>query len=170
MADTAVSITAGVGTAIDTRTESTNGNHRQVIVLGDPSTNSGVAPVSATAGLYITSKPDTSGGCSTYHVVSAATTNTANVKASAGQVYGVHVFCNVAYPVHVKFHNTAGTPTAGSGVVRTVSCQAGQRADVLFPTGIPFATGIGISIVKGITDADTTALALSDCVVDVDYI
>lgn len=45
MADTAVAITAGAGTNIDTRTESTNSNHRQVIVVGDPSSNTGVAAV-----------------------------------------------------------------------------------------------------------------------------
>ena len=53
MADTAVSITQGSGTSIDTRTEGTNGNHRQVIVIGDPATNAGVAPVDATAGLKV---------------------------------------------------------------------------------------------------------------------
>lgn len=53
MADASVDITAGTGTAIDTRTESTNGNHRQVVVLGDPATNAGVAPVSATQGLGV---------------------------------------------------------------------------------------------------------------------
>ncbi len=53
MADTAVAITSGSGTNIDTRTEATNGNHRQVVVLGDPSTNAGVAPVDATAGLKV---------------------------------------------------------------------------------------------------------------------
>lgn len=45
MADTAVAITAGSGTNIDTRTEATNGNHRQVVVIGDPSTNAAVATV-----------------------------------------------------------------------------------------------------------------------------
>lgn len=53
MADQAIAITAGSGTNIDTRTEGTNGNHRQVIVLGDPATNAGVAPVDATAGLKV---------------------------------------------------------------------------------------------------------------------
>ena len=53
MADSAVAITAGSGTNIDTRTEATNGNHRQVIVVGDPATNAGVAPVDATAGLKV---------------------------------------------------------------------------------------------------------------------
>ena len=45
MADTAIAITAGAGTNIDTRTESTNSNHRQVIVVGDPTSNTGVAAV-----------------------------------------------------------------------------------------------------------------------------
>lgn len=53
MADTSVEITSGTGTNIDTRTEATNGNHRQVVVVGDPSTNAGVAPVDATAGLKV---------------------------------------------------------------------------------------------------------------------
>lgn len=53
MADTSVAITAGAGTLIDTRTESTNSNHRQVIVVGDPATNAGVAPVDGTAGLKV---------------------------------------------------------------------------------------------------------------------
>lgn len=53
MADSAVAVTAGTGTNIDTRTEGTNGNHRQVIVIGDPATNTGIAPVDATYGLSV---------------------------------------------------------------------------------------------------------------------
>lgn len=45
MADTSVAVTPGSGALIDTRTESTNNNHRQVVVLGDPSSNNGVATV-----------------------------------------------------------------------------------------------------------------------------
>ena len=46
MADSAVAITAGTGTNVDTRTEATNGDHRQVVVIGDPSVTNGVATVS----------------------------------------------------------------------------------------------------------------------------
>jgi hypothetical protein len=53
MADQAVSINEGSEIQMDTRTEGTNGNHRQVVVLGDPLTNSGVASVSETAGLKV---------------------------------------------------------------------------------------------------------------------
>ncbi len=53
MSDSSVAITAGSGINIDTRIESTNSNHRQVMVIGDPATNAGVAPVDATTGLKV---------------------------------------------------------------------------------------------------------------------
>lgn len=53
MADTFVAITAGSGTNIDTFTEATNGNHRQCVVIGDPSITAGVASVDATFGLEV---------------------------------------------------------------------------------------------------------------------
>lgn len=55
MADSSIAIiqSSGTSAAMDTRTETTSGNHRQVVVLGDPSTNDGVAAVDATAGLKV---------------------------------------------------------------------------------------------------------------------
>jgi len=53
MADSAIAVTAGSSTNINTRTESSNGNHRQVVVIGDPATNAGVAPVDVTNGLSV---------------------------------------------------------------------------------------------------------------------
>jgi hypothetical protein len=64
LADTAIAISAGSGTNVDTRTESTNGNHRQVIVIGDPATNAAVATVTDAApaatdyGLVVAIHPD----------------------------------------------------------------------------------------------------------------
>lgn len=113
--------------------------------------------------------PATTGGLALpTHVVSAATTNAQNLKASAGQLYRVEAFNNAAYPVYVKFHNTAGAPTAGVGVVLVFGVQAGVgRTLDLGPFGVAFGTGVALTIVKGITDADATAVALSDVVVDV---
>lgn len=51
MADSSVSITAGSGTLVDTRT--VGAEHRQVIVIGDETTNAACAPVSATDGLLV---------------------------------------------------------------------------------------------------------------------
>lgn len=72
MADSSVAITAGIGTSIDTRTEATNGDHRQVVVIGDPSATAGVATVStggallvggaASSGSAVTGNPNLIGG------------------------------------------------------------------------------------------------------------
>ncbi len=71
MADTSVAITAGSGTAIDTRTEATNGNHRQVVVIGDGSVNAGIAPVDVTKGLAV--DLTASGALATVSTVTAVT-------------------------------------------------------------------------------------------------
>lgn len=117
----------------------------------------------------VTTQPGTSGGCSLFHLIAAASTNTNNVKASAGQLYGWNVFNNAAYNIYVKLHNTAGTPTAGSGVVMTIGVPAGGGSNITLPTAIAFGTGIGLSIVRDITDAGTTALSANDCSVDLHF-
>jgi hypothetical protein len=93
MADTAVQITAGSGTSIDTRTEATNGNHRQVVTLGDPSVNAGVAPVDATAGLKVDLGADndvtvTSGTVSISGTVTVASHAVTNAGTFATQIDG----------------------------------------------------------------------------------
>ena len=108
-------------------------------------------------------------GSTIYHAVSAGSTNLANIKASAGRITGWVIYNNADYPVYVKFHNTASTPTAGSGVVYTVGIQSGTSQFWDDDDGIAFSTGIGISITKAITDADTTAILANDCVVNVHY-
>jgi hypothetical protein len=134
-------------------------------VQGDPSGTP--IPVSGTfSASFGTATP---GGYTIKHAVSAATTNATSVKASAGQVYGWSVYNNAAYPVYLKLHNTAGTPTAGSGVVLTIGIQAGTRDSIFNTHGISFGTGIGFTIVKDIADSGTTAVAASDCVVDLFY-
>jgi hypothetical protein len=127
-------------------------------------TNTGTFAVQASFGTA------TSGGYTTKHLVAGASTNATSVKASAGQIYGWSIYNNAAYPIYVKFHNTAGTPTAGSGVVQTVGVQAGTQVNVFNTQGIPFATGIGLTIVKDLADAGATAVAASDCVADVFYV
>lgn len=122
-----------------------------------------------TTAWLVSNVPTTAGGSTDYHLVTAATTNAANIKASAGQVYAVSVYNNAGYPIYVKLHNTAGTPSAGAGVVATIGVQAGQWRDVSWAQGMAFGTGIGITVLKDITDAGTTAVALSDAVLDVQY-
>lgn len=120
-------------------------------------------PVTATIPLA------TSGGLSNDHLITAATTNAANIKASAGHVYEIDIFNNTGYPIFLKLHNTAGVPTAGAGVVYTVGVQAGTGKHVSFAGGLAFSVGIGRSVVQGIADADTTAVASNDASIDISY-
>lgn len=116
--------------------------------------------------------PATSGGLSKFHLVGAATTNQTNIKNGAGQVYGITAFNVAATPAYLKFHNTAGTPTAGAGVTDTFLIPgntAGAGVVINIDKGIVFGTGIGITITAGIADADTTAIAASNVVVNVYY-
>lgn len=146
----------GAGTAI---TSSTRGSQQAVSVQ-----------IVDASGNQITTFGGSAGVVSGLHVVAAASTNATNVKASAGTLRGFSFYNNAAYPVYLKFHNTAGAPTAGSGVVRTFAIQAGMQRDVTIPGGgLSFATGIAITLVQDLADAGTTAVAASDAVGEIFY-
>ena len=175
MADN-ITLNAGTGGSV-VATDDDGTAHHQYVKLefgGDGTftkvTSSAGLPVSQQGTFTTQPGPTTSGGCSIYHVVAAASTNTANVKSSAGQLYGWSIFNNAAYNVYVKLHNTAGTPTAGASIVYTIGIPAGGGSNIDLGTGaLAFGTGIGISIVKDLADAGTTAVAASDCVVNLHY-
>jgi hypothetical protein len=124
-----------------------------------------------TAGSGTTSLiPATSGGVTMSHLVTAATTNATSLKGSAGQLYGASIYNNAVYPIYLKFSNKATAPTCGTdAVVYSVPVQAGTEREVHSEEGLAFATGIGYCVTKGITDADATAVALSDASVDLQY-
>jgi hypothetical protein len=107
------------------------------------------------------------GAASGTHLVSAATTNPTVVKASAGRLLGYVLANNAATMVYVKFHNQTTTPTAGTGVVRSVGIPAGRTITFSLEGGIAFSTGIGLTTVTGAADANNTAVALNDIVGDV---
>lgn len=109
-------------------------------------------------------RANASGAASGAHIVSAATTNATIVKASAGRVLGWALGNTTAAWRYVKLHNQTTLPTAGSGVVRTISIPPGGLAQQNLPGGIAFTTGIGLTIVTGSADADATAVALGDVV------
>lgn len=120
----------------------------------------------------VTDTPSASGGLSKFHLVGAATDNATNVKASAGQVYAITAFNLNAAARYLKFHNTSGTPTAGSGVTDAYLIPgntAGAGLAINIDKGIAFSTGIGITLVTGITDASTTAIGASEVVINVYY-
>ena len=107
---------------------------------------------------------------SQHHLVCSSGTNATSIKSSPGTVKAVHVYNKAAYPIYVKLHNTTGSPTPGSGVVTTIGCQAGLPRDyTIARAGRSFASGIGMTVVKDITDTGTTPVELSDAVIEVDY-
>jgi hypothetical protein len=141
------------------------------IALGQTTMSASIPVVlpSNQASIPVTQGLATTGGYTLKHAVCAGSTNTANVKATPGQVYGIVLYDNVNYPVYLKLYQTAGTPTAGTSVIDTYPAQAGQLAVYSFPSGIAYPTGIGVSVTKGITDADATAVLASDCTYSIYY-
>jgi hypothetical protein len=189
MADQAIAITAGTGTNVDTRTEATNGNHRQVVVLGDPATNAGVAPVDGTAGLKVdlgadndvtvtgtvtaTGVPATSGGLLVSSIVSAGSTNATVAKASAGQVYNIQVSNTNAAARYLKLYNKATAPTVGTDTPVWRMAIPGNTAGAGFivnaDPGIAFGTGISYALTTGAADSDTGAVAANEILVNISY-
>lgn len=113
--------------------------------------------------------PATSGGLSTYHLVSAGSTNATVVKASAGQLFGWYIQNNNASMRKVTFHNASSTPTAGASVFFTLKIPGGAAANVLGPYGIAFSTGIAITTTTDLADNGTTAVAASDLDINLFY-
>jgi hypothetical protein len=103
-------------------------------------------------------RANATGGASINHVVSAASTNAAVVKGSAGRVVGWSYVNTTASWQYVKLHNQTATPTPGAGVVMTIAIPPNGSNNMPVGSGsIAFATGIGRSIVTGSADTDATA-------------
>lgn len=113
--------------------------------------------------------PDAVGVMSVFHLVSAGSTNQTSVKGSQGQLYGWFVSNRSAGSRKLVFHDTSGTPTAGSGVYFVLDLPAGSAANASVPQGIPFASGIAISTVSGMADSDTTAVSANDLNINLWY-
>ena len=108
------------------------------------------------------------GASSVFHLVSAASTNATSVKASAGRLLGCHIYNANATARKVAFHNTAGTPTAGSGVYFSLVVP-GTNAVTLYQAQIDFGTGIGITTVTEVADSGTTAVGAADLIINLFY-
>lgn len=108
---------------------------------------------------------------STYHVISAASTNAANVKASAGVVTGYYLVNTAATFRYVKLYDLAGTPTVGtSPVAETWGIPPTSAANMNLDPPLAFPTGIAIAIVAGIADSDATAVGANDVAVNLYYL
>lgn len=107
---------------------------------------------------------------STYHKVSAASTNADTIKNEPGEVTGWILVNRTQAFRHVKLYNKASNPTVGTDTPKlTLSLQAGAVANVAFESPLEFDVGIAIAMVTGVADSDTAAVALNDLAVDVLY-
>jgi len=128
--------------------------------------------ITANAGtgtMNVTVVSGATGGDSTFHLVSAATTNATNIKASAGKVTGWNIYNSSTSARKVAFHNLNTTPTAGASIHSTVIVPGLAGTNVSFPDGIDFSTGIAITTVQDLTDAGATAVALNDLIINIYY-
>lgn len=114
--------------------------------------------------------PRTTGGYTTFHLVSAATTNATNIKASAGQLFGWYIYNSNAAARKLALHNTSGTPTAGAGIFFSLVIPPSSGANVFSATGIAFSSGIGITTVTGLADSDATGVAANDLIINLFYV
>lgn len=121
----------------------------------------------ADVGLQV--RTSTTGAPSRRHLVSAATTNATNVKASAGKITGYRISNTTAAWKYLKLHNSASAPTAGTGVVETIGCPPNSTTQGEFLYGIAFSTGIGFTTTNLAADADATAVAANDLIIDLYY-
>lgn len=138
----------------------------------------GTVPVSMAAGVLAAGtaavgdvgsqyRANATGAASKAHLVSAASTNLTNIKASAGRLLGWCLANTSAAWKYVKIHNVAGAPTAGASVYMTIAIPPNGISTMMLEGGVAMSTGIAYSTVTGAADTDTTAVALNDIVGDI---
>lgn len=179
--------TDGTGKKVDTRVTNTAAQHRMVIAVGDPNVDANVAPVDPVNGMSVQLipalptgannigtvglKPQTSGGTTATKYISAANTNANNIKGSPGQVFDVEIDNVSASVRYVKLYNKASAPTVGTDIpVITLAVQPNNNRRLQVENGIAFGLGISIAMTGGQADADTTAIAAGDLVVNVMWV
>lgn len=102
-------------------------------------------------------------GATPVHYLSAASTNSTNVKASAGTVFSVTAINTTTTIYYLKMYNKATAPTCGTDTpVHTLPVPASATAAGLTVNpflGLNFTAGIGFCLTGAIADADATAAA-----------
>lgn len=160
MSDSAIAVTAGVGTNVDT--DLIGGDHVQIVkpawgALGTRNLVDTPTP------LPVEIVPKANGGSSIYYLSSAATTNGNNVKASTGKLYSIIATNTNASPRYLRFYNTAGAPTVGTTAVYfAMALPGGGGVSFDVSGGVAFSTGIAISLTGAAIDTDTTAIAVNE--------
>ena len=114
-------------------------------------------PVTLSGTVSIAGVPTTSSS-NAFTIAHAATAAAANIKASAGNLYGMVLGNSNSTACWVQLFNNAGTPTAGTSVIDSYLVQAGVTISI--PPGLialeNFATGIAFAGATTDSGATTT--------------
>lgn len=100
-------------------------------------------------------------------VLSAASTNSTNCKATAGTWYGYDLINTTTTIYYLRLYNTAGAPTCSSatGFIRSIpippASSAGGAGGAIRIAAVPvaYATGIGYCLTGGSSSTDNTNAA-----------
>lgn len=108
------------------------------------------------------------GAVSTFHLISAASTNATVVSAAPSRLSGWHIYNSNAAARKVAFHNSASAPTAGASVYFSIVVPA-TSAVYMAPGNVDFSAGIAITTVTESADNGTTAVGAGDLNINLFY-
>lgn len=112
----------------------------------------------------------TANGATSSRVVSTASNNLTNLKASAGNIYEIDVFNVAAYTVFLKIYNKASAPVVASDTpIWTIPIEAGTGYSKSFAFGKSCSAGIAYAIVKLQADTDNTNVVAGDLTGSIDW-
>lgn len=110
-------------------------------------------------------------GAGPIHYISAASTNSTSLVASASLVYSIQLANTNAAARFLKLYDSATAPTCGTTPKKTVivpGSTAGAGNNVMFPIGLRFNKGVAFCITGAMADADTTAISANEVTADFD--
>ena len=112
-------------------------------------------------------------GTNAFKLISTASTNANNVKASGGNLYSIIAIGLTSTVRYLKLYNKASVPSVGTDVpVMTIPVPAntqGAGVAIPFSMGVNFPLGIGIAITSGSADNDTGTVGAGDVIVNLTY-
>jgi hypothetical protein len=123
----------------------------------------------------VSPRPNNTGanGTTAYKLISTASTNANNIKASGGNLYSIIAIGLTSTVRYLKIYSKATAPTVGTDVpLMTIPVPAntqGAGVAIPFSMGVNFPLGIGIAITSGSADNDTGSVGAGDVIVNLTY-
>jgi hypothetical protein len=106
--------------------------------------------------------PIATGGLTAY--TSLSVSSAVAIKGSAGVLYGYYISNTATHPNYVRFYNSTGATIGSTAAALTVMLPASAAANVEFPHGINFSTGISIGATS-VNTADSTTAGATSCLI-----